>query len=304
MPHTPQKNQPVQIVVAPEFAEILAERHARRNAQAIADGHGPLEDKSPFITRAELEKQKARRLTEKAPRGRLTHAARLKIATRTQSNPSFARHARKCAICRHPEVDSIESDFVNWRSENTIALNYQLPSRSSVFRHAAAVGLLERRRLNLRGVCERIIEHVEEAPPTGMAVLRALRIYAHITEEGHWVEPPKRSIVTHIHVTSADHEPSASTPAEPSVQLTNMPSSELSRVGCGKQPKKVATECSPAVAETVPDLDYLPHWARGIRLEESNISDKNGLDASQAPEILIGPKNTSRGRSTTGKKRR
>lgn len=200
MPHTPQDHRPVQIVVTPELGEILAARHAHRNAQAIAEGHGPIEDKSPFITRAELEKQNARRSAEKLPRGRLTHSARLKIATRSQSNPSFARHARKCAICRHPEVDSIESDFISWRSETTIKRNYSLPSRSTIYRHAVAAGLIERRRLNLRGVCERIIERVDEAPPSGLAVLRALRIYSQITEDGNWIEPPKHSLVTHVHV--------------------------------------------------------------------------------------------------------
>ncbi|MGB6876592.1 MAG: hypothetical protein WBD87_11205 [Candidatus Acidiferrales bacterium] len=128
---------------------------------------------------------------------------------------SLARHARKCAICNHADRAAIDDDFVSWRSESAITLDYQLPSRSSVYRHAAATGLLQRRRLNLRGVAERIIERVAEAPPTAAAVLRAMRIFAQITEDGQWVEPTKRSVVTHIHITQHSNtechsEPSAS----------------------------------------------------------------------------------------------
>jgi len=138
------QDQPVQFIIASELAEALARREEAINADRIAAGLPPIQHESPFTTRAHD-----------------TAAAKAQIAARCQSDPSFERHARKCVICNHPDCDSIESDFVNWRSENTIALNYQLPSRSSVYRHAAAAGLLERRGANLRGVCERIIEHVD-----------------------------------------------------------------------------------------------------------------------------------------------
>ncbi|MFZ0702598.1 MAG: hypothetical protein WAM80_12200, partial [Candidatus Acidiferrales bacterium] len=49
-----------------------------------------------------------------------------------QNATSLARHARKCAICSHPHRAAIDDDFVSWRSESSITLDYQLPSRSSV----------------------------------------------------------------------------------------------------------------------------------------------------------------------------
>lgn len=126
------------------------------------------------------------------------------ISDQPKLEPNLARHARKCAICNHPYREHIEDDFISWRSENTIALEYKISSRSAIFRHAAATGLLQRRRRNLRGVAERVLENVDQAPPSASAVLRALRIFTQITEDGQWVEPAKRSIVTHIHVTKHD----------------------------------------------------------------------------------------------------
>src|SRR6185437_6086283 len=258
----------------------------------------------------EKEEKNARR-REKRARAHDTAAAKAQIAARCQSNPSFERHARKCAICNHPDCDSIESDFVNWRSEATIALNYQLPSRSSVYRHAAAAGLLERRRANLRGVCERIIEHVDQAPPSGMAVLRALRIYSQITEDGHWVEPPKQSLVTHVHVTEHAQAPS------PANAGSGSPAEQDSTQ---KNAQVVFSKMSDAATASlsVPDLDYVPHWARGIYSDTHRISAsaqkpspvapnpnrENSLDAPPAPETLIGTQNASNESASRGKRGR
>jgi len=252
---------PPKLIVSDNFYEILLHKRAQSNEYLASQGLPPRTDELPYISESEAnilaEAHAKRRATaEAASLGRLTRAARLKIVARSQSNPAFERHARKCSICRHPECDSIESDFISWRSETTIARNYRLPSRSSIYRHAAAAGLLQRRRLNLRGVCERIIERVDEAPPSGLAVLRALRIYSQITEDGNWVEPPKHSLVTHVYVT--DHPPAGNGHSEG----TAFSSSSLpSRVGCGEQAdvKNFAT----------------------------------GSAASPAPEILIGTQNAN-----------
>lgn len=126
-----------------------------------------------------------------------------------KSVPNLGRHARKCAICNHAERDSIDADIISWRSASTITLDYALPARSSIYRHAAATGLLQRRQRNLRGACERIIERVDDAPPSASAVLGALRIYSQITEDGQWLEPAKRSIVTHVHITKHEQPPAA-----------------------------------------------------------------------------------------------
>ncbi|HVA18123.1 MAG TPA: hypothetical protein VMV59_10485 [Candidatus Dormibacteraeota bacterium] len=260
------QDESYQIILSPEFAAAIASRDEARNADRIAAGLPPLQHKSPFTTRAQIEnEEKNARRREKRARAHDTAAAKAQIAARCQSNPSFERHARKCAICNHPDCDSIESDFVNWRSEATIALNYKLPSRSSVYRHATAAGLLQRRRANLRGVCERIIERVDQSPPSGMAVLRALRIYSQLTEDGHWVEPSKHSLVTHVHVSQP--EPSAlplrdggeESAVHEGPQNGSTPTARLSAPDLDYVPP-CPEERRDSGEPVAPDLDYVPHW--------------------------------------------
>ena len=122
-------------------------------------------------------------------------------ASRTPSQlaADLGRHARKCAVCNHPRREEIDDDFFHWYSPAQIYSEYDLPGVSSLYRHAEATGLLARRRRNLRGVAERILENVDDAQVSGNTILRAMRIFAHVTEDGQWIEPPKESLVTHIH---------------------------------------------------------------------------------------------------------
>src|SRR6185437_6709938 len=108
------QDQSYQIILSPEFASAIASCDEARNADRIAAGLPPFQHKSPFTTQAQIEKEeKNARRREKRARAHDTAAAKAQIAARCQSNPSFERHARKCAICNHPDCDSIESDFVN-----------------------------------------------------------------------------------------------------------------------------------------------------------------------------------------------
>jgi hypothetical protein len=54
------------------------------------------------------------------------------------------RHARDCAICSHKEREQIEFEFVAWESPTRLARRFRI-SRRSVYRHASALNLLERR---------------------------------------------------------------------------------------------------------------------------------------------------------------
>ena len=198
-----------------------------------------------------------------------------------QAATTLARHARKCAICKHPHRAAIDDDFVSWRSESSITLDYQLPSRSSIYRHAAVTGLLQRRRLNLRGVAERILERVDEAPPTAATILRAMRIFAQITEDGQWLEPAKRTIVTHIHITQ--RSPADAPSAESLPAPFPDPPSNATEPACPEE-RREPTPASPSsrpVATPQPEptprrqLDYLPRWAAGLPDSEFLIGTQN-----------------------------
>lgn len=135
------------------------------------------------------------------------------IQPQTKRPASLRLHERQCKICRHPDRATIEEDFRRWREPYYIVEEYSLPSRSALYRHAQATGLMARRRRNLRGVAERILENVGNATFTADAILRAMRVFAHITEDGKWIEPPKRTIVTHIHTFAPSAAPARSKPA-------------------------------------------------------------------------------------------
>ncbi len=110
--------------------------------------------------------------------------------------PAPERHARKCAICHHPDRVRIEADFLNWRNADLISDHYDLHDYRPIYRHAHATGLFQRRRANLRFAAELIIEHADSVVPTAEGVLRAIRASARINDDGQWIEPPSHVIVS------------------------------------------------------------------------------------------------------------
>jgi hypothetical protein len=101
---------------------------------------------------------------------------------------SLSRHSTNCRICGHGKRAEIESDFVRWKSPARIATEYRLGNRASVYRHAHALGLFEKRGRNLRAALERIIEQVGEVDVTAPAVVAAVQAYAKINAAGQWVD--------------------------------------------------------------------------------------------------------------------
>ena len=210
-------------------------------------------------------------------------------ATR-RSSAALARHIRKCAICRHPQREQIEDDFIRWYDPWTIVEDYELPSRSCLYRHVEARGLLARRRRNLRGVAERILENVDSAVITANAVLHAMRLFAHITEDGQWLELPKRAVITHVHAYPDTAAPRA--PAD-SEKLSDAASLEKP----AKQPVKSTTNARPETSHSPLITSHLPSdparkelnaMLRGIHTQ----GPKPGLEAqrvavlNQAADLL------------------
>jgi len=99
----------------------------------------------------------------------------------------LGRHTRKCTVCHHPERKAIEMEFLRWRSAQDIADDYGFRDYTSIYRHARAAGLFERRRANVRMALESIIERAEHARVTAGAVVDAVRTYAQINDSGKWV---------------------------------------------------------------------------------------------------------------------
>ena len=101
---------------------------------------------------------------------------------------NIGRHRRNCSVCAHACLEEIEADFIAWRSPAAIATEYGLADRTSVYRHAHAVGLFEKRKRNIRVALERIIERAGDVEVTASAVVAAVQAYSKINAAGQWIE--------------------------------------------------------------------------------------------------------------------
>jgi hypothetical protein len=98
------------------------------------------------------------------------------------------RHATRCTICRHAQLDEIEREFVAWTSVSEIVKMYGIPERSSVYRHARATGLFETRDRNVRHALGKIIEHAGSVIPNSNSIVAAAVALAKINADGRYVE--------------------------------------------------------------------------------------------------------------------
>ena len=63
---------------------------------------------------------------------------------------NLGRHKRNCKVCACEKCEEIEVDFVGWKSPALFPEEYGLADRGSVYRHAHAFGLFEKRKRNVR----------------------------------------------------------------------------------------------------------------------------------------------------------
>src|SRR5215469_4298464 len=104
------------------------------------------------------------------------------------SSVNLGRHTAECKICAHAHRQEIERNFINWQSPASIAKQYGLRNRSTVYRHAHAVGLFPKRERNVRAALEKIIERACEVDVTASAVVAAVQAYSKINTGGQWVD--------------------------------------------------------------------------------------------------------------------
>ncbi|HXQ26973.1 MAG TPA: hypothetical protein VN822_11235 [Candidatus Acidoferrales bacterium] len=159
----------VQLVYAPDQAKRLAEAQAR-------------------VQTKPRPKPKTKR--------RVRPARRVRPLISTDDPPEESHHARRCSICSHPARDVIEEAFLQWRNVSDIKYEFHLPSRTTVYSHAHATGLFERRRKNLRAALELIIEEADRVSPTADSIIRAVHALTKINDAGEWIESPAHVVVS------------------------------------------------------------------------------------------------------------
>jgi hypothetical protein len=101
---------------------------------------------------------------------------------------NLGRHQRLCTVCKHEQREEIEAAFTAWRSADSIAEEFKLSDRTSVYRHAHAFGLFPKRQRNVRAALERIIEKAGEVEVTASAVVAAIQAYSKINAAGQWID--------------------------------------------------------------------------------------------------------------------
>ncbi len=88
---------------------------------------------------------------------------------------SLTRHEARCRVCRHPQRQEMEREFLDWISPREIAEEYKV-SKTTIYRHAEATGLLEQRRRNMRLALDHVIERSRDVEVTASAVISAIRL--------------------------------------------------------------------------------------------------------------------------------
>lgn len=164
------------------------------------------------------------------PQGRRARPARPErsrgksaMADRSVANPdSLSHHSRHCTICRHPDREAIEEDFVHWHPPRRIAHEYDVNVRA-VYRHARAAGLFSLRDRKLRFALGHIVERAMDVTPTADSIIRAVHAYARVNDSGQWIEPPAHVIVSSGAAVRSDR-PVEVIPRVPSQEHAALPS--------------------------------------------------------------------------------
>jgi hypothetical protein len=112
------------------------------------------------------------------------------IPTSDPKTAALNRHKGQCTICSHERCMEIEAAFVAWESPEKIATEFGLGHRTTVYRHAKAVGLNLKRQQNIRVPLERIIERASEPTlqVTGATVVQAIAVYGKLNAQGQLIE--------------------------------------------------------------------------------------------------------------------
>jgi hypothetical protein len=115
-------------------------------------------------------------------------------------SPDLDRHRRKCKICRHPNRDEIERDYLQWRTSRDIARSFGITDHTVIFRHAWATGLYERRQRIIAYALHPLLEQSEDIfiKATPNTIISAVQTYSQINNEGRRI---RSKPVTNIYIT-------------------------------------------------------------------------------------------------------
>jgi hypothetical protein len=172
---------------------------------AAEAAEGDLDEPAPKPRRAKPNPRKTRsKRIAKSVNLRPT-APRKPSRPKIQAQIDLSHHERHCTICHHPERDSIEEAFCQWRKVKFIAREFNATGGpTAIYRHARALNLFKQRNLTLRSSLEFVIEQSECIVPTAEGLVKAIRAYTRINDAGQWIDTPTTHIVQVMAMPSAD----------------------------------------------------------------------------------------------------
>jgi hypothetical protein len=123
-------------------------------------------------------------------------APRGKSQPKAQTEVNISHHERRCSICHHPDREAIEEAFLQWRRVKNIDFDFKPEGGvTAIYRHARALKLFKQRNLGLRSALEFVIERAENVVPSAEGLVKAIRAYTRINEQGEWIDSPTTHIV-------------------------------------------------------------------------------------------------------------
>ena len=216
-----KRGEPILIPACTETALEIERAGSQTSATEPVYTEGALSERAPNRRRAKAKPAKRRskrivkgvNLRPHAPKRKRIPATEAVSAERpgrprlpkTQAEIDLSHHKRRCTICHHPERESIEEAFCQWRNVRFIDREFNPGGGpTAIYRHARALNLFKQRNLTLRSSLEFVIEQSERIIPTAAGLVKAIRAYTRINDVGEWIDTPTTHIVQVMAIASTD----------------------------------------------------------------------------------------------------
>lgn len=98
------------------------------------------------------------------------------------------RHGRNCTICGSPWRDRIEAEFTSWEPAASIIKRFRIKSRTTLYLHASALGLMQDRIRNVQALVSKIIEKNVSRKLNGASLVAAIHLLSKLDQDGRSAE--------------------------------------------------------------------------------------------------------------------
>ena len=209
----------------------------------------------------------------------------------------LARHQRLCEVCKHPACFLIQEAFLQWTSPEVIMKKYGLKSRATIYNHAHAFQLFARRDRTLRFALGHIIEQADRVNVTARDVIQAVYTYAHVNDDGLWVQPASQSevVVSKNDAASSTLESSHAL-ASPIVRSASKPTTRRRRPkftppaqGLAKSPQELDAEAQVAYLQVAAPDTVVPSRSVAEAVPRSVVLVHNVPRPNRNPSDPYGP---------------